>query len=104
MMVAINNQTYKKIEELSQKIEVNTATLDEYYKYEELLLKAGTPKKSIEQNLKKANYKSWEDLISARNKVGRLREENLKASVVGGIVGLALGIALAYLFLSQFED
>ena len=104
MVTTKNNQIRDEIERLSKKIEQNTATIKEYYRYEELLLRVGLPKESITENLDKANYKSWEDLMSARSKVGKLREENLKASVVGGIVGLALAIALAYLFIKQFED
>ena len=96
-MVIMNNQIYSELGILSQKIEDNTASVQDYNRYEELLLNAGLQKEYILSYLKKADLKSWEDLIKARNKQGKLREENQKMNAVGGLLGIAIGLFVIYL-------
>lgn len=100
-MVVMNNQIYTELESLSQKIEFNTASISDYQRYEELLLTAGLPKDYILSYLKRGNMKSWEELIKARKKQGKLSEENLKMTVVGGLLGLAIGLFVMFLFAKE---
>ena len=94
-MVTLSNPVFNELEHLSNKIEINTATIEDYKRYETLLIGAGLPRDYIFAYLKKAGFNSWEDLVYARRRKEQIRQERLEAAVVGGIVGLGVGLLLA---------
>ena len=90
------NNTYKELELLTQKIESNTANLNDYQRYEILLENGGLSKEYIYSYLNRAGFNSWDELINARKEKERVKDNNAK--LIGGIVGLGLGILIAKLF------
>lgn len=84
---------YIELEKLTQKIENNTASLDDYQKYENILLKGGLSQDYIHSYLNKAGFNTWEDLIRARQ-----NKENgtspLGAIALGGLIGIGLGLII----------
>lgn len=92
----MNSVAINELELLSQKIEKNTATLDDYKRYEKLLLNGGLSHNYIFSYLNRAGFQTWEEFITARQK----KEDNKdkEALVVGGLVGLGLGLLLLGLF------
>ncbi|HPV56646.1 MAG TPA: hypothetical protein PKW61_05925, partial [Tenuifilaceae bacterium] len=55
----------RELEYLTKKIENNQANLNDYQKYEEILLKGGLPKSIIENNLRKAGFNTWSEFVNA---------------------------------------
>jgi hypothetical protein len=91
-----NQMIINELELLSNKIEQNTATLDDYRRYELLLLNGGLSHDYIYSYLNRVGFNTWEDFISARQQ--KERDKNIEASVVGGLIGLGLGLLLVGLF------
>ena len=89
--------TYRELEELTQRIEDNTATLRDYQRYESLLLHAGVPREYIYSYLTRAGFDSWEAFVEARQ--SKMWNE-IGGTVVGGLIGLGLGL-LVYNALSE---
>lgn len=90
------NSTYNELELLTQKIESNTADLNDYQRYEILLQNGGLSREYIYSYLKRAGFNNWNDLINARKQKERVKDNNAK--LIGGIIGLGLGILIAKLF------
>ena len=87
----MNKSTINELEVISKKIENNTATIEDYKRYEYLLQSGGLSHDYIYSYLIRAGFNSWEDFIAARKK----KENNDKeASLVGAIIGLGLGLLL----------
>ena len=93
----MSNQLYNEIDDLTKKIQHNTATLVDYKRYEVLLLNEGLPRDYIFSYLNKAGFNTWEEFIRAREIKQQLAEENQKSMVIGGLVGIGLGLLLARL-------
>ena len=96
-MAIKNRKLYNELERLTHQIEHNTASLDDYKKYESILTKAGLPREYLYNYLNRAGFTSWEDLSQARNGKEQIKQEKREASTVGGIVGLGLGLLMASL-------
>ena len=94
-MVTINRSLYNELESLTYRIDINSATLDDYRKYESLLVNAGLPKEYIYNYLRRAGFTNWDDLVKARKIKEKTHQENVETAVVGGIIGLGLGVLLA---------
>ena len=92
----LGNNTYNELELLTQKIESNTADLNDYHRYEILLKNGGLSREYIYSYLSRAGFSDWHQLIDARK--AKEIEKNNSAKLVGGIVGLGLGILIAKLF------
>ncbi|WP_340200952.1 hypothetical protein [Ascidiimonas sp. W6] len=90
------NNTYKELELLTQKIESNTADLNDYQRYEILLQNGGLAREYIYSYLNRAGFSNWNELINARQEKERAKDNNAK--LIGGIVGLGLGILIMKLF------
>ncbi|WP_299836428.1 hypothetical protein [uncultured Tenacibaculum sp.] len=90
------NSKYSELELLTQKIESNTADLNDYQRYEILLQNGGLSREYIYSYLNRAGFNNWNDLINARKEKERAKDNNAK--LIGGIVGLGLGILIAKLF------
>jgi len=91
-----NNLTHE-LEVLSQKIEDNSASLTDYKRYETILLKGGMSHDYIFENLSKAGFNTWEDLVKARKRKEK-RNGGIEAGIIGGLLGLALGLILVGIF------
>ncbi|WP_338376495.1 hypothetical protein [uncultured Flavobacterium sp.] len=88
----MHNQNIHEVELLSQKIEKNTATLEDYKRYENLLLNGGFTHDYIFSNLNRAGFWSWEEFIAARQK--KEKDKDTEANIVGGLIGIGLGLLL----------
>ena len=82
----------KELELLSGKVEKNTATLDDYRRYEVLLQNGGLTHKYIFSYLDQAGFNSWEEFVLARQQ--KQKDKDTEAIVVGGLIGLGLGLLL----------
>jgi len=94
----MNNYIYD-LETLSKKIETNSANLDDYKQYENILLNSGLSREYIYNFLNRAGFKTWEEFASARN--DKEKEKNISSTVIGGIIGLGLGLILNSLFKNE---
>lgn len=80
----------QELEQLTHKIENNTATLQDYERYEALLLQGGLPLDYIYSYLDRAGFNSWEGFLAARQ--SKARREMIGGAIIGGLVGLGLGV------------
>lgn len=87
---------YDELEALTQKIENNSARLEDYKRYEGLLEKGGLSTEYIYSYLNRAGFNNWDELINARK--GREKKETSNAVVIGGLIGLGIGLLLAGIF------
>ena len=107
MEVVIKDRT--RINELYFKILENKAYLNEYYEYQDILLKYGYSPQQIANYLEKGDFNNVEELYYARNpKFGE--KKPLKANVdweplvVGGLIGLGLGLVIRELARKQITS
>jgi hypothetical protein len=94
-MVTISRNLYTELESLTFRIDNNSASLDDYKRYELLLVNAGLPKHYIYDYLRRAGFSNWDDFVRARKIKEQSHQENLETAVVGGIIGLGIGLLLA---------
>lgn len=92
----------QELEQLTQKIEFNTATLPDYQRYEELLLQSGLPRNYIYSYLRRAGFNSWEDFVAARR--SKERRQMISGAIIGGLVGLGLGVLFYDLLVEEGEE
>lgn len=84
----ITVQLKNELEALTQKIEQNSANLDDYKRYETILTSGGLSHTYIFSYLNRAGFRTWEEFIAARKK------KAAEANTVGALIGLGLGILL----------
>ncbi len=94
-MVKISRNLYTELEALTFRIDNNSASLDDYKRYELLLVNAGLPKQYMYDYLRRAGFSNWDDFVKARKVKEKTHQENIESTVVGGIIGLGLGLLLA---------
>ena len=87
---------YNELEVLTNKIEDNSADLDDYKKYESLLNQGGLSIEFIHSHLNKAGFNNWNELIEARK--SKERKETSNAMVIGALIGLGIGLLLTGIF------
>lgn len=87
----MTQEIISELEALTQKIEKNTASLADYKRYEALLQNGGLSHGYIFSYLNRAGFKTWEDLITARQ---QKQKDYSDGTLVGGLIGLGLGILL----------
>ena len=86
----INNNELNELKILSDKIRYNTANIDDYKRYEELLLKGGFTKERL--NNKIQNISSWDKFLYDRKFATTPKDiENINKSL---ILILSLGGAI----------
>jgi len=92
----MNKKNIQQLEILSNKIERNTATLDDYKEYEHILLNSGLKRDYIYAFINKAGFNTWEEFVNARK--NKQKEKNIGTAIIGGVVGLGLGLILNAMF------
>lgn len=92
----LTTQMLQKLNELTEKIRTNTASVFEYNLYEQTLLQSGAfTHKEIFRYLENANLHSYDALIAARNRAKTIEDKKIVEGVA--VVGLvALGLALIF--------
>jgi hypothetical protein len=90
-----NKELYSELENITQKIEQDTATLSDYQRYELLLLQGGLTKEYIYSYLNKAGFNSWQEFIDARK--DKEKKELVGAVTIGGLIGLGVGLLIKWL-------
>lgn len=93
-IATVNRAMLQQLNELTEKIRKNVASVAEYNEYENLLIKSGAfTHNEISSYLEKANINTYRDLIEARNKAKTIESKKIIEGVA--VVGLvALGLAL----------
>lgn len=81
-----------EIKAITERIEKDTATLDDYTRYESLLLKGGLSHEMIYSSLNKAGFNTWDEFLKARKRKERDRWE--ESNLIGALIGLGLGLLL----------
>jgi hypothetical protein len=92
----MTNTIWNELDVLTKKIEYNSATIDDYNRYEYLLSKGGLSRDYVRTFLNKAGFKTWNDFVNARN--AKVKDERVSGAMVGGLIALGLGLLLAGLF------
>ena len=92
----MNKQIIKELELLTQKIENNSANVDDYKKYERLLTIGGLSHNTIFSYLERSGFHNWNEFYNARN--NKIRSKNIEAGIIGGLIGLGLGLLISVLF------
>ncbi len=89
----------QEFDQLSNKIKHNSATIDDYYRYENVLRSKGYSDEQIWSRLKNQGIYSWEEYLDRRNKAqGREEKNTLEVLILGGLLGLGLALVLDGLF------
>ena len=91
----MNIQILNELETLTHKIENNTATLDDYKRYEVLLLNGGLSHDYIFSYLDRAGFKNWDEFVTVRQ--NKEKNQQIEAVVIGGLVGLGLALLIVAL-------
>lgn len=81
---------------LTNKIQQNTADIQDYIRYEKLLTQGGLPSEKAQMLLKRAGFSNWSEFYNARNNV--INSKKVEANIIGGLVGLGVGLLIASLF------
>lgn len=84
-----------KLEDLRFKIRNNTASVDEYNQYEQIIRENGLIDE-LSPILKRYGFKSWAEYIDRRKKAKTLSE---RSTVNGEMLGLILGVSAALLLI-----
>ncbi len=92
----MKNNLISELDVLSRKIELNTASLIDYKRYEAILREGGLSHDYIFQSLNKAGFTTWEQFIIARKR--KEKNDDVEAGIVGGLIGLGLGLLLIGIF------
>jgi hypothetical protein len=85
----ITKQQLDEIELLSMKIDNNSMDIEDYKRYEELLLFAGMKQSDIREKMNKYNYSSYEEYLRAKKNPRNKEEEKIvNIKIVSGLVVL----------------
>lgn len=87
---------YDLIKKLAEKIRFNQANHDEYNQYVALLKTAGIKQEEINNALMKGNFDDINELYFERKKLSSDRIKVINRYVIPSLVGIGLGLALAY--------
>ena len=79
-----------KLEILKDKIESNTAKVNDYKRYEELVDEAGLKENYLEEVLSDYGYENWSEYYRERKKSYKVRDRDVEGALLGIITGLAL--------------
>jgi hypothetical protein len=87
---SLSQSELDEINHLSNKIDNNTAHLEEYERYESLLLSAGLTKGQIRSKMNNYGYLNYQQYLEARaNAVTKEHRKVVNVSIVAGLVVLS---------------
>lgn len=89
------NENYIELENLTQKIESNNATLNDYKRYEQLLVEGGLSREYIFSYLQRAGFNTWEELVQARRTKENEKKERNESLTVAAIVGIGIALLIS---------
>lgn len=91
----ISQSDINEIEIISQKIDKNKAVLEDYEKYESLLLQAGIEKDEITGSMRRYGFQNYKEYLEAREKPLN-KEENkvVNVRIVAALVVMSAIISL----------
>jgi hypothetical protein len=92
----ISKQLYNELERLTLLIEDNSASIEDYARYEFLLTNAGLPREYIYSYLARAGFTNWNDLVQERRNKQK-KQTKIEEVVIAGLIGLGLGVLFAAL-------
>jgi hypothetical protein len=87
----MNSSLINELNVLTEKIEQNTAALEDYKRYEVILLNGGFRRDYIFSYLNRIGLQTWEDFVAIRQKN---KKDLDHASAIGGIIGMGWGLIL----------
>lgn len=85
-------EVFEEIDLLSGRIRNNTATLSDYYRYEQLLTDGGMPYEFIQKVLDRVGFHTWEELLQMRQ--DSERDKFNESTAVGSVLGFGTGYKL----------
>lgn len=92
-MNSLTQEEKNRIDFLSEKIDNNTAIVNEYEEYEALLIKAGFSREQITAKLRRYGYYNYKDYYDARKDPKTKAERNIvEIVIVAGLVVLSVVI------------
>lgn len=85
----ISDNELLEIENISEKIRYNTAILQDFKNYENLLVKAGIPIEKVNSNIKKHGFESYDEYYDAKvNAKTKYEKYLLNVTIAAGLVAL----------------
>jgi hypothetical protein len=89
--------SYNELEQLTELIENNSASLENYKRYEQILINGGLSRDFIFSYLNRAGFNSWEEFVNARqNKESEVKEKK-ESWAVAAIIGIGIGLLISAL-------
>jgi hypothetical protein len=89
--------SYNELEQLTKLIENNRASLENYKRYEQILINGGLSRDFIFSYLNRAGFNSWEEFVNARqNKESEVKEKK-ESWAVAAIIGIGIGLLISAL-------
>tara|TARA_B110000211_G_C13938152_1_gene490370 strand:+ start:347 stop:631 length:285 start_codon:yes stop_codon:yes gene_type:complete len=89
--------SYNELEQLTELIENNRASLENYKRYEQILINGGLSRDFIFSYLNRAGFNSWEEFVNARqNKESEVKEKK-ESWAVAAIIGIGIGLLISAL-------
>ncbi|MBI5326159.1 MAG: hypothetical protein HZB41_12960 [Ignavibacteriae bacterium] len=95
-MKQINKQIADELKGLQEKIRYNFASLEDYKKYEQMLLDYGYSQDEIQNELKRMGFYSWEQYINNKSKPKTFAERLKDGEFNGWILGLGTALLLYF--------
>ena len=89
--------SYNELEQLTELIENNKASLENYKRYEQILINGGLSRNFIFSYLNRAGFNSWEEFVSARQNKESEAKENKESWAVAAIIGIGIGLLISAL-------
>ncbi len=77
---------------ITDRIEQNKASLDDYHTFEKLLNQGGLSHDFVQNYLNKAGFLDWKDFYNAR--LAKKNKEIVEGVVVGGLLGMATAVII----------
>ena len=102
-MITLTNSEVDNIKYLSELIQSGNAGIDDYNRYEQLLLSAGITQHEIRSKMYRHGFDSYEDYIVARRDAVTLQEKRVTRAIVSASL-VALYLVVLYLIVQQQND
>ncbi len=95
MIKEIEKSKVQEIESLADKIDKGTASLQDYQRYEGLLLEVGFTEDDVRAKMRQNGFRSYEEYLKAREKASTYEQKRITdAIIVASLVALSMAILL----------